>query len=256
MKSCPTCHRTYPDDTLAFCLIDGSLLSAPFDGQTGPSYPSRNEPPPTEILHQRPSRAETIPAPRPQPTMPTYPSSQPPSQSVPKSSSGKWIALGVAAFAVLAIAGVGILLLSRSLLSESNANQNRPPSLSTTSAKNSSWNEATPAPSPSPEKLDVSGRWVGTNDEDKATLIINRSDTDSYLGTELISGSAQIKLAVEIKVDPVTRHITINETEILQGAGRWNLGFNQGTISADGQKMSGTAKDVKEKIYSWSFTKQ
>jgi len=102
----------------------------------------------------------------------------------------------------------------------------------------------------------VSGRWVGTNDEDKATLIINRSDTDSYLGTELISGSAQIKLAVEIKVDPVTRHITINETEILQGAGSWNLGFNQGTISADGQKMSGTAKDVKEKIYSWSFTKQ
>lgn len=33
MKSCPTCNRTYPDDTLAFCLVDGSVLSAPYDPQ-------------------------------------------------------------------------------------------------------------------------------------------------------------------------------------------------------------------------------
>ena len=31
MKSCPTCNRTYPDDTLAFCLMDGAVLSAPYD---------------------------------------------------------------------------------------------------------------------------------------------------------------------------------------------------------------------------------
>lgn len=31
MKKCPQCSRTYPDDTLAFCLEDGSLLSASFD---------------------------------------------------------------------------------------------------------------------------------------------------------------------------------------------------------------------------------
>jgi hypothetical protein len=28
MKSCPTCRRTYADDTLAFCLEDGSTLSS------------------------------------------------------------------------------------------------------------------------------------------------------------------------------------------------------------------------------------
>jgi hypothetical protein len=33
VKSCPTCNRTYPDDTLAFCLVDGSILSAPYDPQ-------------------------------------------------------------------------------------------------------------------------------------------------------------------------------------------------------------------------------
>jgi hypothetical protein len=33
MKSCPECNRTYADETLAFCLADGALLSAPFDPQ-------------------------------------------------------------------------------------------------------------------------------------------------------------------------------------------------------------------------------
>ncbi len=31
MKRCPQCSRTYTDETLAFCLADGSLLSAPYD---------------------------------------------------------------------------------------------------------------------------------------------------------------------------------------------------------------------------------
>jgi hypothetical protein len=104
--------------------------------------------------------------------------------------------------------------------------------------------------------LDVAGHWVGTNDGTPATLTIDKSDTDSYDGTEYVSESTPVKLAVEIKIDQETRHITINETRILEGAESWNLGFNQGTISTDGQTMSGTAKDVKQKIYSWSFTEQ
>jgi hypothetical protein len=31
MKACPTCHRTYADESLTYCLADGSLLSAPYD---------------------------------------------------------------------------------------------------------------------------------------------------------------------------------------------------------------------------------
>jgi formylglycine-generating enzyme required for sulfatase activity len=30
MKSCPTCNRTF-EDTMSFCLVDGAILSAPFD---------------------------------------------------------------------------------------------------------------------------------------------------------------------------------------------------------------------------------
>jgi hypothetical protein len=53
MKSCPTCNRTYPDDTLAFCLMDGSVLSAPFDPATKPPELSARDttPPRTEVLN-------------------------------------------------------------------------------------------------------------------------------------------------------------------------------------------------------------
>src|ERR671939_1852181 len=51
MKSCPTCSRTF-EDTFTFCLVDGAILSAPFD----PHATSRNQTPretaqpPTEAL--------------------------------------------------------------------------------------------------------------------------------------------------------------------------------------------------------------
>ena len=53
MKSCPTCNRTYPDDTLAFCLVDGSILSAPYDpAATKSSSPAREtNSPETEVFN-------------------------------------------------------------------------------------------------------------------------------------------------------------------------------------------------------------
>jgi hypothetical protein len=69
MKSCPTCNRTYPDDTLAFCLVDGSVLSAPYD----PEQTQRIPPPrttgaaATEVLAaNRTPLQSTIHAPAPQ----------------------------------------------------------------------------------------------------------------------------------------------------------------------------------------------
>jgi len=70
MKACPTCNRTYPDDTLAFCLIDGAVLSAPYEsGETKRIQPARQtNPPPTEVLGARDSQKlqSTIYAPAPQ----------------------------------------------------------------------------------------------------------------------------------------------------------------------------------------------
>ncbi len=54
MKSCPTCNRTYPDDTLAFCLMDGSVLSAPYDPkETRREAVRRTDDSRTEVLPAR-----------------------------------------------------------------------------------------------------------------------------------------------------------------------------------------------------------
>jgi hypothetical protein len=72
MKSCPTCKRTYPDDTLAFCLEDGSVLSAPYDSEQTLRIPSARVTalPPTQMAPAEAPRAShaaqsTIYAPAP-----------------------------------------------------------------------------------------------------------------------------------------------------------------------------------------------
>jgi hypothetical protein len=51
MKSCPACNRTF-EDTFTFCLVDGSILSAPFDPQATREIHNRRttNPPPTEVM--------------------------------------------------------------------------------------------------------------------------------------------------------------------------------------------------------------
>jgi hypothetical protein len=62
MKSCPACKRTF-DDTLSFCLDDGSLLSAPFDPQSAqPAQPSADieEQPTVTIAFDAEPEQETV----------------------------------------------------------------------------------------------------------------------------------------------------------------------------------------------------
>jgi formylglycine-generating enzyme required for sulfatase activity len=63
MKSCPTCNRTF-DDTMTFCLVDGSVLSAPFDPKATEYLPaSRNtDPGQTRIMNPARNAAEATPA--------------------------------------------------------------------------------------------------------------------------------------------------------------------------------------------------
>lgn len=71
MKLCPTCKRTYADESLTFCLADGSLLSAPYDPEaTRRIPPSRITNAPTEVLPSNPNRSvPVIPSRR---ALPTY----------------------------------------------------------------------------------------------------------------------------------------------------------------------------------------
>src|SRR5437763_15240337 len=75
MKSCPTCNRTF-EDTFTFCLIDGSILSAPFDPHATRQIPNaRNTDPQTEVMPpsnypNRDALPPTIPSPQPEYTPP------------------------------------------------------------------------------------------------------------------------------------------------------------------------------------------
>ncbi len=106
MKSCPTCNRTYPDNTLAFCLVDGSILSAPFDPEETKRIhaPRSSDSTPTEVLNPAAMPGITMPAPQstPQPTIlapeppPLYQEKQ--STYPQKKRSGKlWLIIGGAA---------------------------------------------------------------------------------------------------------------------------------------------------------------
>jgi hypothetical protein len=88
MKACPTCNRTYADESLTYCLADGSLLSAPYDPEATQRLhlPHTNNPANTEVLLSNP--------PAPQPIKRT------------DRSSLKYIVLAL----VVLIAGAGIMI--------------------------------------------------------------------------------------------------------------------------------------------------
>jgi PAN domain-containing protein len=114
MKSCPSCQRTF-DDTLTFCLIDGSVLSAPNDPNETPAVttPHVTGPPPTAILNPttnpggpRPPQLSTIVSPQP---LPLYSPPKPQSQLEEKQSGKPWVVIGIA-ISVVFILVVGTIL--------------------------------------------------------------------------------------------------------------------------------------------------
>jgi uncharacterized protein len=101
MKKCPTCNRTYADETLTFCLADGSLLSAPYDHEATQSLPDANSM----------TAAVPLSAPQTSPTVPqasatNYEIKQDPVrqwQPVSGTKRGLWIVSGIIAALVIGI---------------------------------------------------------------------------------------------------------------------------------------------------------
>lgn len=101
MKSCPTCNRTYPDDTLAFCLVDGAVLSAPYDPEKTQRIPPPRTTSPaateilpdTQIANEVGSRLQsTIRVPPPQ--VPQLYAEKQPVYSGEKRSIAPWLIIG------------------------------------------------------------------------------------------------------------------------------------------------------------------
>lgn len=120
MKRCPKCKRTYHDDTLSFCLDDGSLLSAPSDTQATVELPAPDisvvtrqasfVPRPTEPAPTVASAVETVRETAPD----VIPVSTGRATQTPEAAGPKWgrqallVILGI----VIGVTGVGIVLFA------------------------------------------------------------------------------------------------------------------------------------------------
>ncbi|PYS74955.1 MAG: hypothetical protein DMF69_00210 [Acidobacteria bacterium] len=101
MKTCPTCQRTYGDETLNFCLDDGDVLSAPYDPSQTLVMPETRTTDPTG--HRPPPPQSTILAVQP----PNFQSNKVPPQREEGRSAVRWLVIGLAlTFGILIGAGV------------------------------------------------------------------------------------------------------------------------------------------------------
>jgi hypothetical protein len=113
MKTCPSCHKTYEDETMMFCLVDGAkLLQAPTAADPNATYvlppPRVTEPGPTVASPQSTLRAQPeLMQMGPRPYAPDFDSSE-----RTRRSALPWL-LGIVI--VLGVSGIVIaLILTRS----------------------------------------------------------------------------------------------------------------------------------------------
>lgn len=137
MKQCPKCTRTYADDSLAYCLEDGSTLVNLREAQ--------------ETLR--------IPSPPRVTAWPSGPAPTPTAEYQTNNGKSRWpiYAFGGLVLLVLLAGAAGILIFgySRMTASTSVSNDNQPGE-----TKNQSWASQSPSPSPTPRSsAALVGSW-------------------------------------------------------------------------------------------------
>src|SRR4051812_44280967 len=159
MKRCPTCQRIYADDTLRFCLEDGTALFSEASASTDQtllmdsSQAAGAEPPATEILDYgvaptilSPERDATLPRQKPAPTIrqqgrPTIKDFAqevaPASERGPRSTTSVVAVTVIATVLLLGLGGVGAWLILKDKNGSSGSNeQTRGANNSTNAASN------------------------------------------------------------------------------------------------------------------------
>jgi hypothetical protein len=113
MKTCPTCNRTF-EDAFTFCLIDGAVLSAPYDPQATQRIPGRSktEPPTTEVLPGKSSLPSTLPASASPPPLPDVVSQSTKPSREPEFKKPSWFKRMIRAMFKFGLIGIlpGILV--------------------------------------------------------------------------------------------------------------------------------------------------
>lgn len=262
MKICTACNTVYSDDTLNFCLDDGTALTLhnnlppaqPFSVNADsfssaevptqvsrlPNFSSKSELPPTIASSYSPTPS----------FIPQNFSSSPPTAG----SNRRFWYLGIIAGAVIFGVAVSMLVaVNRSKWSGKRDNSSNNSAIRTFSSPviNSSVPESKETIYP---EFDLTGVWKGRFSDTESSLNINLQKGRTFSGT-LTKSEYIVEFVGQINYE--TRAVSMRETKVLKtpAGGIWYLGNNNGTISADGKKMSGKGKD-KNMSYDWNYTKQ
>jgi hypothetical protein len=275
MKICTACDTAYSDDTLNFCLVDGTTLT-PQKNITFEQVPFSYNPgswSDAEVPTRISKEPVTFPNSEPTPTVASFPStpsyiprqfSSPPPASAPNRSFMYLAALvgGTLIFGVVA----GVLLATNWNKSGSRypvASKNFPANTAGNSAVVTNapvYTNSAPASNLSntnktaSQKIDLTGMWKGKFNEAAATLNITTQNGATFSGTLSKNG-----YLVEFtgRINQAQRTVAIKETKVLKTPPNlmWNLGTDDGTISENGKTMGGTGSD-KNVSYAWSFTRE
>lgn len=263
MKSCPTCNRTYSDDTITFCLVDGSILSAPYDPEATQSFSYPQDTEPSKAANTIPSLSSS----------PVFIPETKQGQVSEKRSRKRGLIYGVVIILLLTT-GLIIGLGWNSLFGNNNSQARQTGSVDQTNttvtktsptATQTTTPKVTPQTSPSPspkttpslaKKIDITGTWTGTFANRDAILFIDSQNGDSFSG--ILKNSKKAIIAVSGRINPNTRQISIQENRVVEEATEgpsWILGSNSGSLSTDGKEISGSGKDKAGHVYTWSFNK-
>lgn len=251
MKRCPTCQRTFAEDHLTFCVEDGTPLVVASPGADEADEVTRVRSSAGHGDSASGGFANDNPSPAYQPPG----SYVPPGTSGPKRKAWPWV-LGIVAFVILVIAGIGIaaaILIPRAMRNanrgvvvNTNVNRSSNPERnlnlnSNSSDDNSNGNDnlgddSTPPPTDREAVLvdlkELEDEWTVANiNADKKKL--NRILADDYVG--ITEGRAQGK-AEYLK--------TIERDPSIQ---RWEFEDLKVTLSGDRASLSGILRlDVKD----------
>jgi serine/threonine protein kinase len=220
-QSCFRALAKSPGERQSDALVLGKELQAALDGATDPLAQK-----PTIALTTAPARTSNL---------------------------WKWIvafvlvtALGVTLLAV----GIAIKLWLDKSSTEDRSTSTTPVEQKSNSDPDNKSTSAATAKAP-----DLRGTWTGTYGvmNQPARLIITRHESDAFEGV-----LEQAKVRVAFKGSIKSDRIQMKQTKVLEGEG-WDLGEDNGTISDNGNRISGTGTDSMAGAlgisYNWSFSR-
>ena len=229
MKRCPKCNRQYPDDSLRFCLDDGTPLAGPA---------REAEPPPTEIL---PPPRETF-----QPSEPTIPSYShrddvrlPPQVEVRRTHPiviAGVVAIVLLLTALVAIAGLYVVQHSGNAnANQANADSPSPRRPTPEASRSRDNGDFTPTPSPNSGPLTVTASASSVRMAVQANTYYAANAVDGQSNTAWIEGAAGDGAGEWIRFDfnrEIKLHRIIIQPGYFKGAQTWAQNNRLATMTA------------------------